>query len=104
MTTRGFVFHPWEHIAEELETRGWTQKYFAQLIKKSPQEVNHIISGRRNLDADWAYRLSAAFGTSAQVWLNLQAKYDLAVLEEDKEEIKLFDLIRLNVEKQEIFS
>jgi len=97
---KGFIFHPWQHIAEELAERGRSQKFFASLIQKTPQEVNHIVTWKRNINADWAFRLSAVFWTSAQVWMNLQAKYDLAILEEKEEERKLWKSIRLNVKKQ----
>lgn len=97
---KGFIFHPWQHIAEELAERGRSQKFFASLIQKTPQEVNHIVTWKRNINADWAFRLSAVFWTSAQVWMNLQAKYDLAVLEQKEEERKLWKSIRLNVKKQ----
>ncbi len=100
--SKGFIFHPWEHIAEELEARWRSQKYFAEIIKKTPQEVSYIISWKRDINADWAYRLSAAFWTSAQVWMNLQAKYDLAKLEEQDEERKLFDVIKFTVNNQTV--
>jgi len=41
---KGFIFHPGQHIAEELTERGRSQKFFAQLIQKTPQEVNHLIT------------------------------------------------------------
>ncbi len=37
-----------------------------------------IISGKRSVTADTALRLAAYFGTSARLWLNLQAAFDLA--------------------------
>lgn len=97
--TKGFIFHPWQHIAEELAERWRSQKFFASLIQKTPQEVNHIITWKRNINADWAFRLSAAFWTSAQVWMNLQAKYDLAILREKKEERKIWESIRFNTQQ-----
>ncbi len=55
---------------------------------------------KRNINADWAYRLSAVFWTSAQLWMNLQAKYDLAKIEEKDEKKELFNIIKLTVDKQ----
>jgi plasmid maintenance system antidote protein VapI len=38
--------------------------------------------GQRGITADTALRLARYFGTSAQMWLHLQSKYDLAAAEE----------------------
>ena len=98
--TKWFIFHPGEHIAEELQERWRSQKFFATLIHKTPQEVNHLITWKRNINADWAYRLSAVFWTSAEVWMNLQSKYDLAMIQEKEEERNLFNVIKLTVDKK----
>jgi addiction module HigA family antidote len=44
--------------------------------------LTEILNGRRAITADTAMRLGRYFGTSAQMWMNLQAKYDLEVAEE----------------------
>ena len=36
-----------------------------------------LINGKRNMSANTALRLAAFFGTSAQMWMNLQTNYDL---------------------------
>jgi antitoxin HigA-1 len=41
--------------------------------------VNEIVRRRRAVTAEMALRISLYFGTSAQLWLNLQAQYDLEV-------------------------
>ena len=45
--------------------------------------MNEIVNGRRSITADTALRLARYLGTSAQFWLNLQAKYDLETAEDD---------------------
>lgn len=94
MKTVAFLIHPGEHLADELEARERTQSHLAKLIKKTPQEVNHIITGKRNLNADWAMRLSAVFGTTAHYWINLQNQYDFQLLTEQEEARNTYDLIR----------
>lgn len=42
-----------------------------------PRRIDEIIHGKRGITADTALRLSLFFGTSAEVWLNLQADYEL---------------------------
>ena len=59
--TKELIIHPGEFIADELEAREWTQKRFAEIIHKTPAEVNHLITGKRGINADWAKRLSLVF-------------------------------------------
>ncbi len=47
-----------------------------------PHEVE-IVNERRGITADTAYRLSVHFGTSADLWMNLQSTYELACVERD---------------------
>ena len=44
-----------------------------------PPRVYDIVKGKRAITADTALRLAKALGTSAELWLNLQAHYDLDV-------------------------
>ena len=41
--------------------------------------VNEIVRRRRAITAEMALRLSRYFGTSAQLWQNLQTQYDLEI-------------------------
>lgn len=68
--------HPGVNLEMTLEALNLTQKQFAELIGKSPTEVNHIIAGRRSITADWAFKICAVCGWEPRVWLALQAKYD----------------------------
>jgi len=81
-----FAFHPGEDIWEELEARGWTQRQFADIIGISAPELNNIIKGKKNLTPALAVRIGEAFGTSAEVRMNMQIHYslDLAKKEEAK--------------------
>lgn len=40
------------------------------------------MAGKRAITGDTALRLSAAFGTTPEFWMNLQSSYDLAVARE----------------------
>jgi addiction module HigA family antidote len=42
-----------------------------------------ILNGQRALTADTALRLAKLFGTSAEMWVNMQAKYDLERAEDE---------------------
>lgn len=44
--------------------------------------ITDIVNGKRGITADTALRLGRRLGTSAQFWMNLQTRYDLAIAEE----------------------
>ncbi|HET8865644.1 MAG TPA: HigA family addiction module antitoxin [Gracilimonas sp.] len=64
-------------MGEYLEPMKISQREFARRISVSPNRVNEIIRGRRAVTGDTALRFSIALGTSAEMWLGLQAHYDL---------------------------
>jgi len=88
--------HPGEILLEEFlkplemtqaaaaKALGMSQTRLALAMEVPPRRVNEIVLGKRAITADTAVRLSRAFGTSAQFWLNLQTKYDLETLEADR--------------------
>ena len=51
-----------------------------------PRKINEIVHGKRGITADTALRLSRYFGTSAELWMNLQALYDLEKTRDEIEE------------------
>ncbi len=60
---------------------GLTQYRVAKDIGVSQLRISQIIRGKRAITADTAMRLARYFATSAEVWLRLQARYDLEVAE-----------------------
>jgi addiction module HigA family antidote len=74
--------HPGEILAEDfMKPIGLSQYRVAKDIGVSPLRISQIIRGKRSITADTALRLARYFGTSAVVWLRLQARYDLEVAE-----------------------
>ena len=70
--------HPGEVLlADFLEPLDVSQYRLAHSISVPPRRINEIVHGKRGVTADTALRLARFFGTSAQFWLNLQARYDL---------------------------
>jgi addiction module HigA family antidote len=73
-------FHPGEILLEEfLLPRRITQTAFAQRLGWTRARLNELIKGKRGVTAEGALDLASALGTSARLWMNLQATYDLAV-------------------------
>lgn len=71
-------FHPGEILLEEfLEPARTTQTEFAAKLGWTRARLNELIKGKRGITADAALDLSEALGTSAKLWMNLQATYDL---------------------------
>jgi len=69
---------PGEMLNEEfLKPMGMTQKQLADHLGCDVKVINRIINGRTSVTAEMAVRLSAAFGTSAEFWLNAQQAVDL---------------------------
>jgi addiction module HigA family antidote len=52
----------------------------ARDIAVPPNRISGIVNGKRAITADTALRLAKYFGTSAEVWLDLQSDYDLRLL------------------------
>jgi len=75
-------FHPGEVLLEEfLNPRRITQTAFARRLGWTRARLNELIKGKRGITADAALDLAAALGTSARLWMNLQATNDLAAAE-----------------------
>ena len=71
-------FHPGEILLEEfLEPDGITQTEFAVKLGWTRARLNELIKGKRGITADAALDLAEVLGTSAKLWMNLQATYDL---------------------------
>jgi HTH-type transcriptional regulator/antitoxin HigA len=66
------VPQPGTIIREELVARGWTQAHLARITGCSKETVDRIIDGQLQITTELARDLAAAFGTSAELWLNLQ--------------------------------
>jgi addiction module HigA family antidote len=71
---------PGEILLEEfLAPMGISQTRLASDIDVPVSRIADIVRGNRAVTADTALRLATYFGTSAQMWLNLQSSYDLRV-------------------------
>ena len=71
-------FHPGEILLEEfLVPTGITQSAFAEKIGWTRARLNELIKGKRGITAEAALDLAEVLGTSAMLWMNLQATYDL---------------------------
>lgn len=72
------VFPPGAILEDELEARGWSQTDLAAILGRPVKLVNELIGGRRAISPETAHGLAEALGTSAQLWMNLETRYQLA--------------------------
>jgi addiction module HigA family antidote len=68
---------PGDVLAEELEARGLTQSRLARLMHRPLQAINEIVRGRKRITGTTALELADALGTSAELWVRLEADYEL---------------------------
>ena len=70
--------HPGEILLEEfLEPVGLTQAALAEELGWTKARLNELIKGKRGITAAAALDLADVLGTTAKLWMNLQATYDL---------------------------
>ncbi len=80
-------FSPGEYIKDAMDALGWTQDTLAEVLGRSRQHVNRLLQGKTAVTAETAHELGQAFGTSAEVWWNLQKSYELALAAKEDREI-----------------
>ena len=73
--------HPGEILGEEIEELGLSATALAKALDVPTNRVTAILSGQRGVTADTALRLARYFGTTPQLWQNLQKTYELRVAE-----------------------
>lgn len=70
--------HPGEMLLEEfLHPMGLTQRELADGIHVPYQRINELVNGRRGVTPHTALRLAKFLGTTPEVWMNLQLRWDL---------------------------
>ena len=74
----GPAIPPGEILLEEyLKPLGLGQLEAAQRLEISLNRLNEIVLGKRGITADTALRLAKLLKTSPQLWMRLQADWDL---------------------------
>lgn len=73
-------------LADFIEPLGITRYRVAKAIGVQQRRIDEICAGGRGITADTAVRLGLAFGIDPQFWLNLQAQYDIEVIQREQGE------------------
>ena len=76
--THGAPSHPGEMLLEEfLNPMALSQRDLADGIRVPYQRVNELVNARRGVTPATALRLAKYFGTTPDLWMNLQLRWDL---------------------------
>ncbi len=73
--------HPGEILREELDVLGLSANAVARALGVPVNRITQILHGQRGVTADAALRLARYFGTTPQLWLNLQQTWELRCAE-----------------------
>ena len=80
--------HPGEILKEEfLEPLNISQTKLAKELHTSFRAINEIINTKRGITTEMALKLAKFFGTSPQLWLNMQNSYDLYRVSKKKSDL-----------------
>ena len=70
--------HPGEILKKEfMDPLGLTQSQLAKELSTTFRTINEIVNEKRNISPEMAIKLARYFGTSEEIWMNLQNQYDL---------------------------
>jgi len=76
-----------------LEPLNFTVSEFAKSLGVSRKTLSRIVNEHGSITPDMALRLSKAFSTTPQLWLNLQQNYDLWHVSQKSQEWKMVETI-----------
>jgi addiction module HigA family antidote len=91
------AIHPGEMLKDELQARGISQKKFAEIIGMPYTAFNEIINGKRPITTDTALKIEAATNIAANIWLGLQADYNMQTARRDNKLSVILEKIRKSV-------
>lgn len=60
-----------------MEEMGLTQSELARQCQCSPRKINEIVNAKRGISPSFAIILERVLGTTAELWVRMQAEYDL---------------------------
>jgi addiction module HigA family antidote len=86
MLKNPFPSHPGEILKKiYLEQLNMNQTQLAEKLGCAHRKVNEIINGKRGISPEFALDLEAVLGTEAEMWVRLQAEYDLHQARKNRE-------------------
>ena len=74
--------HPGRILKRELLARSLSANKLSLALRVPSGRITQILNGKRGISVETALRLARYFDNSAQFWINLQSRYDLATIEQ----------------------
>lgn len=72
--------HPGQVLSEiYMKEMSLNQSQFADKCKCSPRKINEIVNAKRSISPEFALVLEKILGTTAEMWVRMQAEYDLSI-------------------------
>ncbi len=69
--------HPGEILREEMGALELSANALSKALGVPVNRITRILNGRRGVSADTALRLARYFGTTPELWMNLQKTWEL---------------------------
>lgn len=82
--------HPGKIVKKSLiDNTGLTVTAAAEILGVNRVTLSNLLNEKSNISPEMAIRLSKALSTSSEMWINMQAMYDLAQAEKMRNKIKV---------------
>jgi len=82
--------HPGQVVRHDcLEAVGLSVTEGARVLSVTRQALNNVVNGKAGISPEMAIRLSKAFGSTAETWLQMQVAYDLARARKHENKIRV---------------
>jgi antitoxin HigA-1 len=83
--------HPGRVVRHDcLEPLGLSVTAGARVLGVTRQALNNVVNGKSGISPEMAIRLSKAFGSTPETWLQMQLAYDLASALKNENKIKVY--------------
>jgi addiction module HigA family antidote len=76
--------HPGEMLKDEIEYRGISQKELAKRMGMSYTVLNEVLNCKRAVTTEYALLFEAVLGIEANIWIGIQADYNLQTAKKDR--------------------
>lgn len=71
--------HPGVVLSEYyMKDAGLNQSQLAAKLNCAPRKINEIVNGKRGITPEFALQLEEVLGTSAEMWVRMQAEWEVA--------------------------
>jgi len=88
-----YPIHPGEILKDEIEYRQISQKNLAKQMGISYSMLNEILNGKRPVTATIALLIEVSLGLDAEMFVSMQARYNLQTARQDKDVKKRIEFV-----------